>query len=107
MNWTNKYNDFRVECIIALREALKKGYNQEELWNDDENDENDDRYELPTAFYVGKYMDYETYSLVLWNGKSFKGIGWESGDELWFDIDDLETRTICYLIDLINESNKV
>lgn len=101
MNWTNKFNDFRVECIIALREALKKGYNQEELWNDEENDE---RYEIPTAPYVGKHMDYETYTLVLWDGQSFKGIGWESGDDFWFDIDDLETRTICNLIDLIDEN---
>lgn len=100
MNWTNKYNDFRVKCIISLREALKKGYNQEKLWNDEENDE---RYEIPTAPYVGKHMDYETYALVKWCEKSFKGIGWESGDDFWFEIDDLDTRTICNIIDLINE----
>jgi hypothetical protein len=103
MNWTNKYNDFRVECIKALQEALKKGYNKEELWNSEE----DERYEIPTAPYVGKHMDYETYSLILWDGKSFKGIGWESQDDFWFDVDDLETRTICELIDLINEKDKV
>lgn len=100
MNWTSKYYDFRVECIIALKEALKKGYNQEELWNS----ENDERYEIPTASYVGKYLNYETYTLVEWCEKSFKGIRWESGDEFWFEIDDLETRTICHLIDLINET---
>lgn len=104
MNWTNKYNDFRVECIIALKEALNKGYNQEEIWNDEDSDK---RYELPTACYVGKHMDYETYSLILWDGDSFKGIGWESQDNFWFDVDDLETRTICNLIDLINEKDKV
>lgn len=99
MNWINKYNDFRVECIIALREALKKGYDQEELWNN----ENDDRYELPTAPYVGKYMDYENYSLVLWDGNHFKGIGWESGDEFWFEIDDIDLFNLCKILDYLNE----
>lgn len=100
MNWTNKHNDFRIECIIALREALKKGYDYEELWNS----EDDERYEIPTSPYVDKHMDYESYALILWDGNSFKGIGRESGDYFWFDIDDLETRTICHLIDLINEN---
>ena len=101
MNYTNKYNDFRVECIIALREALKKGYNQEELWNDKE----DERYSLPTERY---YEDgfYEYYTIVKWDSEEecFTGIGWQSYDDFHFWIDDLETRTICHLIDLINET---
>lgn len=102
MNWTNKYNDFRIESIIALREALKKGYNQEELWNSGDNL----RYGLPKAAY-SEDGSYEFYSLVSWDGDSFKGISWESGEDYNFWIDDLETRTICNLIDLINEPDKV
>lgn len=102
MNWTNKYNDFRVECIKALQEALKKGYNKEELWNSGDNS----RYELPKEIYSEDGY-YEFYSLVSWDGDSFKGIGWESEDDFWFEIDDLETITICHLIDLINEPDKV
>lgn len=102
MNWINKYNDFRVECIKALQEALKKGYNQEELWNN----EQDERYDLPLASYR-EDGSYEFYSLVSWDGESFIGMSWESGDDDNFWIDDLETRTICHLIDLINEPDKV
>ena len=101
MNWTNKYNNFRVKCIEVLKEELKKGYNQEELWNSGDNL----RYGLPRATY-SEDGSYEFYSLVSWDGDSFIGMSWESGEYYSFWIDDLETRTICHLIDLINEPIK-
>lgn len=102
MNWTDKYNDFRAECIIALKEALKKGYNQKELWN---NKENDERYSLPIEIYCDDGF-YEYYTIVKWDSEEecFTGIGWESEEDFHFWIDNLETRTICNLIDLINET---
>lgn len=99
MNWTNKYSDFRVECIIALREALKKGYNKEELWNS----EKDEKYGIPTAIYYGD-IGSEVHYLISWDAEEecFTGISWETSEEYHFWIDDLETRIICELIDLIN-----
>lgn len=46
---------------------------------------------------------YTIYSLVYFDGESFLGYSWEDGEEHWFTLDDLETHTICNLIDLINE----
>ena len=101
MNWTNKLNDFRVECIKALQEALKKGYDKRET-------EIQDTYQLPIAIYYGD-TEGEFYSLIYWDKEenSFLGIHWYDSSEFWFEIDDLETRTICHLIDLINEQDKV
>ena len=101
MDWINKYNYFREDCVHALKAALKKGYNQEELWSSEKI-----KYILPRTIYC-EDGSYEHYSLVSWDGDAFKGISWESEDDYFFWIDDLETRTICHLIDLINEQDKV
>ena len=105
MNYLNKYNDFRVECIIALKEALKKGYNQEELWAELVENEDCDvsEYDKFPAELLRDDDGGYLYYIVKWDGESFLAYNDENMD-YWFEIDDLETRTICNLIDLINEN---
>lgn len=99
MNWTNKFENFRDEAVKELSKIAYK-YNQEEIWNN--RTENDDWLDLSKEIYCEDSF-YENYTIVLFEDGQFLGYGWENNDELWFDIDDLETRTICQLIDLINE----
>lgn len=105
MNWINKYYDFRTECIEALREALKKGYDQEELWNEMDNEEEYDYDKFPSELLRDDDGGY-LYYIVKWDGESFLAYNDENMD-YWFEIDDLETRTVCNLINLINEPDKV
>lgn len=99
MSYINKYIDFKTECISKLRTLLKeKGYNVKDKWEQD----NEDKFSLPTQTYYGENGDYYTYTLVYWDNESFLGKEWESGDEYWFDIQELDLPNICHLIDFIN-----
>jgi len=88
MNWTNKYNDFRVECIIALKEALKKGYDKSDVTGQE-------IYNLPTAIYYGD-LSSEVHGLVSWDSEEecFLGISWYTSEPYHFWIDDLETPNL-------------
>ena len=105
MNYQNKYNDFRAEVIIQLRQTLKeKGYDQTDEWFKEDEDEcyNDDRYNLPYA-YVGD-DDLYLYYIVRWDGESF--LCYSSEDiEYWIEIDDIDLLNLCKILDYINEQN--
>ena len=92
MNYQNKYNDFKAEIIIQLRQLLnEKGYNQEETEN-----------------IIQQYLCANTnqyYKIVLWDGESFKGLGNETDSEYWFEIEELDLFTLCQIADYINEQD--
>lgn len=93
MNYQNKYSDFRAEVITQLRQALKeKGYNRQE------------QEDLPQEYIFDSSIS-EWYSIIWWDGESFRGIGNESNDDYWFEIDDLSLLNLCKILDYINEQN--
>lgn len=100
MSYENKYNDFKAEAIIKLRQLLnEKGYDREEKYNNSDED-------FPTQYVFDSSID-EIYSIVLWDGESFKGIGHLSKDDYWFEIEELDLFTLCQIADYINEHDKV
>lgn len=102
MTYLDKYYDFRGELIKELKEQLlTKEYNKAEQWKDENK-----KFNLPIQYYLEDFS-YELYSIVLWDGHFFKGISRESDDDYWFDIDDLDTKTIAHILDILNEPDKV
>lgn len=102
MTYIDKYHKLRAYFINELKEQLLiKKYDKTEQWEED-----NEKFNLPTHYYLEDF-GYEIYSIVLWDGDSFKGIGWESNDEYWFGIDDLDTNVIAHILDILNESDKV
>lgn len=106
MSYENKYNDFKAEAIIKLKQLLEeKGYDRTEDWNkvDEDGCFSDTRYELPLTM-VGDEDGFYSYYVVQWDGESFLGYNREDMD-YWFEIEDLDLFAICELIDYINEQN--
>lgn len=104
MNWTDRLWELRMEAIIELGRILSKGYDIRDQWRKSYQEDSDYRYEIPTCTYLQDGF-YTIYSLVLYYEGLFLGYSGDEGEELWFTLDDLETQTICNLIDLINESD--
>lgn len=96
MTYLDKYYDFRAELIKELRQQLlTKEYDMTHIWEDE-----DERFSLPQELYTEDYS-YDVYSLVKYDMEGFKGIGWETEDEYWFDIETLGTETIAHILDML------
>ena len=98
MTYLDKCHEFRAELIRKLKEQLlTKKYDKRMIWEADI-----EREVLPVQYYLEDF-GYELYSLVYSDGELFKGIGWESDDEYWFTIDELDTEVIAHILDMLND----
>lgn len=99
MNWTDKFYNLRTEAVKELKKVLEeKDYDKSEL-------SSQDLYELPYTVYTGD-LSSELFSIYMYDkeDETFLGKGWNSNENYFFTFDELDTQTICNLIDLINES---
>lgn len=106
MSYQNKYNDFKAEVMIQLRQLLnEKGYDREKDWLETDEDEcySDDRYKLPYTLLGDEDGSYPYY-IVKWDGQSFLGYNNEDMD-YWFEIEELDLFTLCQIADYINEQD--
>lgn len=97
MKYQNKYNDFKAEVIINLRQLLEKGYDRTEEWEDEHK-----KFDLPIQYYMEDF-GYEAYSLVKYDMDGFKGISRESDDDYWFEIEELDLFTLCQIADYLEQ----
>ncbi len=103
MNYQNKYNDFKAEIIIQLRQLLnEKGYDRTKEWLERDECYTDGRYELPYTL-LGDEDGFYTYYIVKWDEESFLGYNNEDMD-YWFEIDELDLFTLYQIADYINEN---
>lgn len=103
MNWTNKLYELRTDAILELGKIANR-CDERERWNESYENDTQYRYDLPCEQYQDDGF-YTNYSIVYFDGESFLGYNWDDGEEFWFKLDELETETICKLIDFINESD--
>lgn len=98
MTWTDKLYNLRTVGLEELNRLLEiKDYDKSEL-------SRQEMCSLPYTVYTGD-LGSELFSIYFYDreGGYFMGRGWDSGEDFTFWFDDLETHTICNLIDLINE----
>lgn len=98
MTYLDKYYEFRAELIRELNEQLlTKEYDKTDVWEDE-----NERFNLPTQYYLEDF-GYELYPIVKYDMDGFKGIGRESEEEYWFEIDELDTEIIAHILDILND----
>lgn len=102
MTYIEKYYNFRAKVLNDLLQTLKtKSYNVEEEWNDVNNI---DRYNLPCEVIHNDGF-YDNYTIVKYEDESFLGLSWENNEDFWFRYYELETQTICQILDIINKQH--
>lgn len=100
MTYLEKYSELNKQVSSELKKLVEeKGYDETKLWES----EDDSRYDIPTELYLDDGF-YTRYTLVKWEDGSFTGRSWDTNNEFFFDIEDLDLFTKCELIDWINES---